>query len=98
LAIADAVVNKNDWTMALILLGSAIGCGVILVIAGCKRSRHHRRIEESTRQEQRPACRNRSDITLFETATLDQPLRLPTDCAGARNEPGRSGTGATQSR
>jgi hypothetical protein len=42
-AIAYALVNKEDWTMASIFLGNAIGCGAIIVITACKRSRHRRR-------------------------------------------------------
>jgi hypothetical protein len=41
-ATAYAVVNKEDWTMASVFLGNAIGCGAILLIAGYKRSRHRR--------------------------------------------------------
>jgi len=42
-ATAYAVVNKEDWTMASVFLGNAIGCGAILLIPGYKRSRHRRR-------------------------------------------------------
>jgi hypothetical protein len=46
-ATAYAVVNKEDWTMASLFLGNAIGCAAILLIAAWKRSRHRaRRIEE----------------------------------------------------
>jgi hypothetical protein len=41
-AAAYAFVNKEDWTMASVFLGNAIGCGAILLIAACKRSRHRR--------------------------------------------------------
>ena len=47
-ATAYALVNKEDWTMASLFLGNAIGCGAILVIAAWKRSRHQRqRLDES---------------------------------------------------
>jgi hypothetical protein len=47
-AMAYAIVNKEDWAMASVFLGNVIGCGAILLIAACKRSRHrHRRIEET---------------------------------------------------
>ena len=42
-ATAYAIVNKQDWTMASVFLGNAIGCGAILLIAAWKRSRHRRR-------------------------------------------------------
>jgi len=41
-AAAYALVNKEDWTMASVFIGNAIGCGTILLIAACKRSRHRR--------------------------------------------------------
>jgi len=44
-AMAYALVNQEDWTMAAVFLGNAIGCGAILLIAGWKRARHRRRIE-----------------------------------------------------
>jgi hypothetical protein len=47
-AMAYALVNKEDWAMALVFLGNVIGCGAILLIAAWKRSRHRRRqIEEA---------------------------------------------------
>jgi hypothetical protein len=42
-AIAYAVENKEDWTMASMFLGNALGCGVILLIAARKRSLRRRR-------------------------------------------------------
>lgn len=45
-AMAYALVNKEDWTMAFMFLFNAAGCVVILSIAAWKRSRHRsRRIE-----------------------------------------------------
>ena len=49
-ATAYALVNKEDWTMASIFLGNAIGCGAILLIAACKRSRYRRRRMAARRQ------------------------------------------------
>ena len=47
-AMAYALVNKNDWTMASVFLGNALGCGAIILIAAWKRSRHRqRRIAEA---------------------------------------------------
>jgi hypothetical protein len=40
---AYALVNKNDWTMASVFLGNAIGSAAILFIAAYKRTRHRRR-------------------------------------------------------
>jgi hypothetical protein len=46
-AMAYALVNMADWTMASMFLGNAFGCSVILLIAAWKRSRHRNlRIEE----------------------------------------------------
>jgi hypothetical protein len=39
-AVAYAFVNKADRTMAFMFLLNAIGCGVILLVAGWKRLRH----------------------------------------------------------
>ncbi|MGZ5867895.1 MAG: hypothetical protein ACXWKC_21235 [Xanthobacteraceae bacterium] len=39
-AMAYAVVNKADGTMAFMFLLNAIGCGVILLIAAWRRSQH----------------------------------------------------------
>jgi hypothetical protein len=41
-AMAYAIVNQDDWTMAILFLSNALGCGVIILIAGWKRSRHRR--------------------------------------------------------
>jgi hypothetical protein len=46
-AAAYALVNKADWTMASVFIGNAIGCGTILLIAACKRSRHRRQTIQS---------------------------------------------------
>jgi len=45
-AIAYAVENKADWTMASMFLGNALGCGTILLIAAWKRSLHRRRSKD----------------------------------------------------
>ncbi len=37
-AVAYALVNKDDWTMAAMFLGNAAGCTAILLIAAWKRS------------------------------------------------------------
>jgi hypothetical protein len=42
-AMAYALVNQQDWTMASVFLGNAAGCGAILLIAAWKRSRYRRR-------------------------------------------------------
>jgi quercetin dioxygenase-like cupin family protein len=42
-AMAYAIVNQGDWTMAFLFLSNAVGCGIILLVAGWKRSRHRRR-------------------------------------------------------
>jgi PQ loop repeat len=48
-AMAYALVNNQDWVMASMFLGNAVGCGAILLIAAWKRSQHgssKRRVEQ----------------------------------------------------
>ncbi len=42
-ATAYALVNKEDWTMALLFLGNAIGCASIIAIGVWKRAQHRGR-------------------------------------------------------
>jgi hypothetical protein len=42
-AMAYALVNVNNWTMAVLFLSNAIGCAAVLGIAGWKRAQHRRR-------------------------------------------------------
>jgi hypothetical protein len=42
-AMAYAFVNKDDRTMAFMFLLNAMGCGVILLVAGWKRARYRAR-------------------------------------------------------
>jgi hypothetical protein len=42
-ATAYALINKEDWTMGLLFLGNAIGCGAIIAIGAWKRSQYRRR-------------------------------------------------------
>jgi hypothetical protein len=42
-AVAYALVNTGDWTMATMFLGNAIGCSIILVIGAWKRLQHRNR-------------------------------------------------------
>ena len=39
-AVAYALVNRADWTMATMFLANAIGCAIILLISAWKRSQH----------------------------------------------------------
>jgi hypothetical protein len=39
-ALAYAIENQGDWKMASVFLINALGCGMILLIAAWKRSRH----------------------------------------------------------
>jgi hypothetical protein len=39
-AVAYALVNKGDWTMAGMFLANTLGCTAILLIGGWKRARH----------------------------------------------------------
>jgi len=42
-AMAYAIENQRDWTMAFLFLSNVVGCGAILLIAIWKRSQHRRR-------------------------------------------------------
>lgn len=42
-AVAYAVVNKADWTMAFLFFGNGLGCTAILTVAAWKRRRHWKR-------------------------------------------------------
>jgi hypothetical protein len=39
-AIAYALVNNEDWTMACVFLGNAAGCAAILLVGAWKRTEH----------------------------------------------------------
>ena len=39
-AVAYALVNKADWTMASMFLANAVGCAAILLIGAWKRAQH----------------------------------------------------------
>ena len=52
-AMAYAIVNQADWTMASLFLSNAVGCGVIILIAGFKRSRYRRRMTEAASDDDR---------------------------------------------
>jgi hypothetical protein len=39
-AVAYALVNKDDWAMAVLFLGNAAGCATIIGVALWKRARH----------------------------------------------------------
>jgi hypothetical protein len=42
-AVAYALVNKEDWAMAAVFLGNAVGCAAIILIGVWKRSQHRNR-------------------------------------------------------
>jgi hypothetical protein len=42
-AVAYALVNKDDWAMAVMFLGNAIGCTAIILIGAWKRTQHRNR-------------------------------------------------------
>ena len=43
-AVAYALVNMADWTMATMFLGNAVGCAIILAIGAWKRLQHRNRL------------------------------------------------------
>jgi hypothetical protein len=46
-AVAYALVNKDDWTMAVLFLANAVGCSAILLIGAWKRSQYRHRQAET---------------------------------------------------
>ena len=49
-AVAYALVNKDDWTMAAMFLANAVGCSAILLVGAWKRARNrNRRIGEGSK-------------------------------------------------
>ena len=44
-AMAYAVVNQHDWTMATLFLVNGMGCALIIAIATVKRSRYRRHLQ-----------------------------------------------------
>jgi len=46
-AVAYAVVNQGDWTMASIFLGNSAGCGAVLLLAALERIQHRWRLRTS---------------------------------------------------
>jgi hypothetical protein len=43
-AMAYAIENQGDWTMATLFLSNALGCGLIILIAGVKRAQYRRHV------------------------------------------------------
>jgi hypothetical protein len=43
-AVAYAVVNRADWTMAAMFMGNAVCCAIILLIGAWKRSQYRSRL------------------------------------------------------
>src|SRR3954449_11441515 len=43
-AVAYALVNKADWTMAVMFMGNATGCAIILLMGLWKRLQHRNRL------------------------------------------------------
>lgn len=69
-----ALVNKNDWAMAWVFLGNAVGCGGVLLIAAWKRSRHRQRMTE---QAEHDADRADGQARIRGSDTNLRPMRLP---------------------
>jgi hypothetical protein len=55
-AVAYALVNKDDWTLAAMFLANAGGCAAILLIAAWKRSRYRRRAMEAKEPSLSASC------------------------------------------
>jgi len=47
-AVAYALVNKDDWAMAIMFTGNAIGCAAILLIGVWKRAQRRNRKPQDT--------------------------------------------------
>ena len=56
-AVAYALVNMADWTMATMFLGNAAGCSIILGIGGWKRLRHRNRYSDGLTDRMREQVR-----------------------------------------
>ena len=41
-AVAYALVNMDDWTMAILFCGNAVGCAAIIGVGAWKRAQHRR--------------------------------------------------------
>jgi len=44
-AMAYAIVNQHDWTMAMLFLLNGMGCALIIAIAAVKRSQYRRHLQ-----------------------------------------------------
>jgi Domain of unknown function (DUF4437)/PQ loop repeat len=88
-AMAYAIVNQADWTMASLFLSNAVGCGVIILIAGFKRSRHRRRTIGAANEHAGPVepFRILAAVKAFNLLTAGNPdrtvgraLRMAREC------------------
>ena len=98
-AMAYAIVNQADWTMASLFLSNAVGCGVIILIAGFKRSRHRRRVAAAATDDDRRAepFRMLAAVKTFNPLTLGNPnqtarrdLRMTRECTLVEEDRTRS--------
>jgi len=48
-AVAYALVNKDDWTMASLFLANAVGCSAIILIGALRRRQHRCRQAQETK-------------------------------------------------
>ena len=96
---AYAIVNQADWTMASLFLSNAVGCGVIILIAGFKRSRHRRRVAAAATDDDRRAepFRMLAAVKTFNPLTLGNPnqtarrdLRMTRECTLVEEDRTRS--------
>ena len=100
-AMAYAIVNQTDWTMASLFLSNAVGCGAIILIAGFKRSRHRRRAAAAAAATDDDHCaepfRMLAAVKAFNPLTLGNPdrtvrrdLRMTRECTLVEEDRTRS--------
>jgi quercetin dioxygenase-like cupin family protein len=98
-AMAYAIVNQADWTMASLFLSNAVGCGAIILIAGFKRSRHRRRAAAAATDDDHCAepFRMLAGAEAFNPLTLGNPdrtvrrdLRMTRECTLVEEDRTRS--------
>jgi hypothetical protein len=91
-AVAYALVNMADWTMATMFLGNAAGCAIILLVGAWKRLQHRNRfLEKSTKANSDPidAPAGALSVSWFETPRTRLRYSGRSEAAAPRHEAGR---------
>ncbi len=75
-AIAYALVNMADWTMATMFLGNAAGCTIILLVGAWKRMQHRNRFQNQPALIHR--TKDENDWTMIRYDRIIIPLAVRT--------------------